>query len=102
MTQYLSAESVLAIAFVRSGMHTLLLDSVRSYGYRLAVALNSTTEDRWVFQWGSRYLDGVVSPFLEIDEDTATLTTDVMGLGKVLDSLPNDVLETAEQVEWTE
>lgn len=102
MMQYLSAESVLAIAFVRSGMHTLMLDSVRSYGYRLVVALNSTTGDRWVFQWDGRYLDGVVSPFLEIDEDTATLTTDVEGLGKVLDTLPNDVLETAEQVEWTE
>lgn len=102
MMKYLSAEQVLAIAFVRSGVHTLLLDSVRSYGYRLVAALNATTEDRWIFQWDGRYLDRVSNLFVEIDEDTATLTMDTEGSGKVLDSLPADVLEVAEQTEWTE
>lgn len=102
MTRFLSAEILMALAFVRSGLHTLTLESIRLYGLRLLPALERRTGCGWVMQWSSRYLEEVRAGFVELDEDCAMLTTDTEGLGKVLDSLPNDVLETAEQVEWTE
>jgi len=102
MTRFLSAEILMALAFVRSGLHTLTLESVRLYGLRLLPALERRTGCGWVMQWSSRYLEEVRAGFVEVDEDCAMLTTDVDGLGKVLDSLPNDLIEAAEQVEWEE
>lgn len=102
MTRFMSAEMLMALAFVRSGIHTLTLESIRRYGYRLLPVLEKRTGCGWVLQWSNRYLDEVQANFVQVDEDCAVLTTDTDGFGKVLDSLPNDVLETAEQVEWTE
>lgn len=102
MTRFLSAEILMALAFVRSGLHTLTLESIRLYGLRLLPALERRTGCGWVMQWSSRYLEEVRAGFVEIDEDCAMLTTDTDEFGRVLDSLPADVLETAERVEWTE
>lgn len=102
MTRFLSAEILMALAFVRSGLHTLTLESVRLYGLRLLPALEKRTGCGWVMHWSSRYLEEVRAGYVEVDEDCAMLTVDIDEFGKVLDTLPNDVLETAEQVEWTE
>lgn len=102
MTRFMSAEMLMALAFVRSGIHTLTLESIRRYGYRLLPVLEKRTGCGWVLQWSNRYLDEVRANFVQVDEDCAMLTTDVAGLGKVLDSLPNEVIEVAEQVEWAE
>ena len=92
----------MALEFVRRGLHTLNLESIRLYGLRLLPALERRTGCGWVMQWSSRYLEEVRAGFVEIDEDCAMLTTDTDEFWRVLDSLPADVLETAEQVEWTE
>ena len=42
--RYLNAEELLAISFVRSGLHTLTLGSVGRYGRRLVDGLNVTGE----------------------------------------------------------
>jgi hypothetical protein len=102
MTRFMSAEMLLALAFIRSGLHTLTLESVRLYGVRMLPELEKRTGCGWVLQWSNRYLEEVRAGFVEIDEDCAMLTTDVDGLGKVLDFLPNDLIEAAEQVEWEE
>ena len=102
MTRFLSAETLLAVSFVRSGLHTLTLESVRLYGVRMLPELEKRTGCGWVLQWSSRYLEEVRAGFVEVDEDCALLTTDVDGLGKVLDAIPCEVLEVAEQMEWTE
>lgn len=98
----MSAETLLALAFIRSGLHTLTLESVRLYGLRLLPVLEKRTGCGWVLHWSSRYLEEVRAGFVEVDEDCALLTTDVDGLGKVLDAIPCEVLEVAEQMEWTE
>ena len=102
MTRFMSAEILLALAFVRSGLHTLTLESVRLYGVRMLPELEKRTGCGWVLQWSNRYLSEVRAGFVEIDEDCAMLTTDTEGLGKVLDYIPNEVIEVAEKVEWTE
>lgn len=100
--RFMSAETLLALAFIRSGLHTLTLESVRLYGVRMLPELEKRTGCGWVLQWSSRYLEEVRAGFVEVDEDCALLTTDVDGLGKVLDAIPCEVLEVAEQMEWTE
>lgn len=102
MTRFMSAEMLMALAFVRSGIHTLTLESIRRYGYRLLPVLEKRTGCGWVLQWSNRYLDEVQANFVQVDEDCAMLLTDIDGLGRVLDAIPHEVLEVAEQVEWTE
>ena len=102
MTRFLSAETLLALAFIRSGIHTLTLESIRLYGYRLLPALEKRTGCGWVLQWSNRYLEEVRANFMQVDEDVAELTTDTEGMGMVLDMIPGEVLEAAEQVEWEE
>ena len=102
MTRFMSAEMLLALAFVRSGLHTLTLESVRLYGVRMLPELEKRTGCGWVLQWSSRYLEEVRAGFVEIDEDCAMLTTDTDGLGKVLAYIPNEVIEVAGVVEWEE
>lgn len=102
MTRFMSAEVLMALAFVRSGIHTLTLESIRRYGYRLLPVLEKRTGCGWVLQWSNRYLDEVQANFVQVDEDCAMLMTDIDGLGKVLDAIPCEVLEVAEQIEWEE
>lgn len=102
MTRFMSAEMLMALAFVRSGLHTLTLESIRLYGLRLLPALEMRMGCRWVMQWSSRYLEEVRAGFVDVDEDCAMLTTDTEGLGRVLDSLPSEVIEVAGQTEWLE
>lgn len=102
MTRFMSAEMLMALAFVRSGLHTLTLESIRLYGLRLLPALELQTGCGWVMQWSGRYLEEIRSGFVEVDEDCAMLTTDTEGLGKVLDTLPSEVIEVAGQTEWLE
>ena len=102
MTRFMSAEMLLALAFIRSGLHTLTLESVRLYGVRMLPELEKRTGCGWVLQWSNRYLEEVRAGFVEIDEDCAMLQCDVAGLGKVLDYIPNEVIEVAEKVEWPE
>lgn len=102
MTRFMSAETLLALAFVRSGLHTLTLESIRRYGYRLLPVLEKRTGCGWVLQWSNRYLEEVRANFVQVDEDVAELTTDTEGMGLVLDMIPGEVLEAAEQVEWEE
>ena len=102
MTRFMSAEMLMALAFVRSGLHTLTLESIRLYGLRLLPALEMRMGCGWVMQWSSRYLDEVRAGFVDVDEDCAMLTTDTEGLGRVLDSLPSEVVEVAGQTEWLE
>ena len=102
MTRFMSAEMLMALAFVRSGLHTLTLESIRFYGLRLLPALEMRMGCRWVMQWSSRYLEEVRAGFVDVDEDCAMLTTDTEGLGRVLDSLPSEVIEVAGQTEWLE
>ena len=102
MTRFMSAEMLMALAFVRSGIHTLTLESIRRYGYRLLPVLEKRTGCGWVLQWSNRYLDEVQANFVQVDEDCAMLMMDVDGLGRVLDAIPRDVLEATEQVEWEE
>lgn len=93
---------LLALAFVRSGLHTLTLESVRLYGVRMLPELEKRTGCGWVLQWSNRYLEEVRAGFVEIDEDCAMLTCDVEGLGSVLAYIPAEVIEVAENVEWVE
>jgi uncharacterized protein YcaQ len=102
MTRFMSAETLLALAFIRSGIHTLTLESIRRYGYRLLPMLEKRTGCGWVLQWSNRYLEEVQANFVQVDEDVAELTTDTEGMGVVLDMIPGEVLEAAEQVEWEE
>ena len=102
MTRFMSAETLLALAFIRSGIHTLTLESIRRYGYRLLPVLEKRTGCGWVLQWSNRYLDEVRADFMQVDEDVAELTTDTEGMGMVLDMIPGEVLEVAEQIEWEE
>ena len=100
MTRFLSAEDVLAIAFIRSGLHTLTLESIRLYGLRLLPALERRTGCGWVMQWSSRYLEEVRAGFVEIDEDCAMLTCDSVELGKQLDAIPGEVIDVSSGVDW--
>ena len=93
---------LMALAFVRSGIHTLTLESIRRYGYRLLPVLEKRTGCGWVLQWSTRYLDEVRADFVQVDEDCAIMVTEVGGLCKVLDAIPCEVLEAAGQVEWEE
>ena len=102
MTKFMSAEMLMALAFVRSGIHTLTLESIRRYGYRLLPVLEKRTGCGWVLQWSNRYLDEVRANFVQVDEDCAMLTCDVEGLGSVLAYIPDEVIEVAENVEWVE
>lgn len=102
MTRFMSAEMLLALAFVRSGLHTLTLESVRLYGVRMLPELEKRTGCGWVLQWSNRYLEEVRAGFVEIDEDCAMLQCDVEGLGGVLAYIPNEVIEVAGCVEWEE
>ena len=98
----MNAEMLMALAFLRSGIHTLTLESIRRYGYRLLPVLEKRTGCGWVLQWSNRYLDEVQASFVQVDEDCATLMTDVEGLGTVLAVIPCEVLEAVEQVDWEE
>lgn len=102
MTKFMSAEMLLALAFLRSGLHTLTLESVRLYGVRLLPELERQMGCGWVLQWSNRYLEEVRASFVEIDEDCAMLQCDIEGLGKALAYIPNEVIEVAERVEWCE
>lgn len=102
MTRFMSAEMLMALAFVRSGIHTLTLASIRRYGYRLLPVLEKRTGCGWVLQWSNRYLDEVRANFVQVDEDCAMLTTDLEGLGAALAYIPNEVIEASGQVEWEE
>ena len=102
MTRFMNAEMLLALAFVRSGLHTLTLESVRLYGVRMLPELEKRAGCGWVLQWSNRYLEEVRAGFVEVDEDCATLMTDVESLGKVLDAIPCEVLEVAGHMEWSE
>ena len=100
MTRFLSAEDVLAIAFIRSGLHTLTLESICLYGLRLLPALERRTGCGWVMQWSSRYLEEVRAGFVEIDEDCAMLTCDSVEFGKQLDAIPSEVIDVSSSVDW--
>lgn len=102
MTRFMSAETLLALAFVRSGLHTLTLESIRLYGMKLLPELEKRTGCGWILQWSVRYLEEIRVGFVELDEDVAELATDTEGMGRVLDMIPGEVLEAAEQVEWEE
>lgn len=98
--RYLNAEELLAISFVRSGLHTLTLGSVGRYGRRLVDGLNVAGE--WELRWGGRYLEGVRAGFVELDDEVAELQCDIGELCGVLDRVDADVLRVAEQTEWME
>lgn len=100
MTRFMSAEMLMALAFVRSGIHMLPLESIRRYGYRLLPVLEERTGCGWVLQWSNRYLDEVQADFVQVDEDCAMLQCDIAGLGEVLAYIPNEVIEASGQVEW--
>ena len=102
MTRFLSAEILMALAFVRSGLHTLTLESIRLYGLRLLPALERRTGYGWVMQWSSRYLEEVRAGFVEIDEDCAMLTCDFTELERQIAIIPNEVIEVASEMEWIE
>lgn len=102
MTRFMSAEMLMALAFVRSGIHTLTLESIRRYGYRLLPVLEKRTGCGWVLQWSNRYLDEVRANFVQVDEDCAMLTCDFAELEKQLAIIPNEVIEVASEMEWIE
>ena len=102
MTRFMSAEMLLALAFVRSGLHTLTLESVRLYGVRMLPELEKKTGCGWVLQWSSRYLEEVRAGFVEIDEDCAMLACDFTELEKQIAIIPNEVIEVASEMEWAE
>lgn len=102
MTRFMSAEMLMALAFVRSGIHTLTLESIRRYGYRLLPVLEKRTGCGWVLQWSNRYLDEVQVNFVQVDEDCAMLVCDFTELEKQIAIIPNEVIEVASEMEWIE
>lgn len=102
MARFMSAEMLMALAFVRSGIHTLTLESIRRYGYRLLPVLEKRTGCGWVLQWSNRYLDEVRANFVQVDEDCAMLTCDSAELEKQIAIIPNEVIEVASEMEWIE
>ena len=102
MTRFMSAEMLMALAFVRSGIHTLNLESIRRYGYRLLPVLEKRTGCGWVLQWSNRYLDEVRANFVQVDEDCAMLVCDFAELEKQIAIIPNEVIEGASEMEWIE
>lgn len=102
MTRFMSAEMLMALAFVRSGIHTLTLESIRRYGYRLLPVLEKRTGCGWVLQWSNRYLDEVRANFVQVDEDCAMLVCDFAELEKQIAIIPNEVIEGASEMEWIE
>lgn len=102
MTRFMSAEMLMALAFVRSGIHTLTLESIRRYGYRLLPVLEKRTGCGWVLQWSNRYLDEVRANFVQVDEDCAILVCDFAELEKQIAIIPNEVIEVASEMEWIE
>lgn len=102
MTRFMSAEVLMALAFVRSGIHTLTLESIRRYGYRLLPVLEKRTGCGWVLQWSNRYLDEVQANFVQVDEDCAILVCDFAELEKQIAIIPNEVIEVASEMEWIE
>lgn len=102
MTRFMSAEMLMALAFVRSGIHTLTLESIRRYGYRLLPVLEKRTGCGWVLQWSNRYLDEVQANFVQVDEDCAVLVCDFAELEKQIAIIPNEVIEVASEMEWIE
>jgi len=102
MTRFMSAEMLMALAFVRSGIHTLTLESIRRYGYRLLPVLEKRTGCGWVLQWSNRYLDEVQANFVQVDEDCAILICDFAELEKQIAIIPNEVIEVASEMEWIE
>lgn len=102
MTRFMSAEMLMALAFVRSGIHTLTLESIRRYGYRLLPVLEKRTGCGWVLQWSNRYLDEVQANFVQVDEDCAILVCDFAELEKQIAIIPNEVIEVASEMEWIE
>ena len=102
MTRFMSAEMLMALAFVRSGIHTLTLESIRRYGYRLLPVLEKRTGCGWVLQWSNRYLDEVQANFVQVDEDCAMLVCDFAELEKQIAIIPNEVIDVASEMEWIE
>jgi len=100
--RFMSAEMLLAIAFMRSGLHTLTLESVRLYGVRMLPELEKRTGCGWVLQWSNRYLEEVRAGFVEVDEDCAMLTCDFTELEKQIAIIPNEVIKVASEMEWIE
>lgn len=102
MTRFMSAEMLMALAFLRSGIHTLTLESIRRYGYRLLPVLEKRTGCGWVLQWSNRYLDEVQANFVQVDEDCAMLVCDFAELEKQIAIIPNEVIDVASEMEWIE
>ena len=102
MTRFMSAEILLALAFVRSGLHTLTLESVRLYGVRMLPELEKKTGCGWILQWSNRYLEEVSVGFAEIDEDVAELTCDYVSLERYVSHIPDEVIGVASEMEWEE
>ena len=64
--------------------------------------LEKRTGCGWVMQWSNRYLEEVRAGFVELDEDCAMLTCDFTELEKQIAIIPNEVIEVASNLEWTE
>jgi len=102
MTNQISTTDLLALALVRSGLHTLPLESIHRYGLRLVTKLGQVTGERWTLLWGRRYLEAVTALFVQVDDEVAELQVDTDSLGKVLDGIDGTVISAAEELEWVE
>lgn len=102
MTKQISTTDLLALALVRSGSHTLTLDSIHRYGLRLVTKLGQDTGERWTLLWGRRYLEAVTASFVQVDDEVAELLVDTESLGNTLDGIDGAVIKAAEVLEWVE
>ena len=100
MTKQISTTDLLALSLVRSGQHTLDLESIHRYGLRLVTKLGQDTGERWTLLWGRRYLEAVTAPFVQVDDEVAELLVDTESLGNTLDGIDGAVIRAAEQTEW--
>ena len=100
MTRYLGATDLLAVSFVRSGLHTLALDDVRRYGMLLASELKRRSGDSWVVRWGERYASEIPAGFAVLDDDVAELRCSPEAYVGVLDGVCGEVVEASSAVEW--
>lgn len=102
MTNQISTTDLLALALVRSGSHTLTLDSIHQYGLRLVTKSGRDTGESCTLLWGRRYPEVVTAPFVQVGDEVAELLVDTDSLGKALDGIDEKVIRAAGELEWVE
>ena len=102
MTLRLTSVELISLCFKYSGLHSITLESARTYGKRLADSVKHLTGDSVVVMWGYRSLSEIDSRLIYVDEDVAELRCGIDDLCVILMGVPSVIRDAAEELEWVE